>query len=145
VVGLGPGSYAGTRIAIATAVGLGAAAGAGLLGLPSICAIDLPEYCVVGDARRSSYFFAHVRRGICEAGPVLMTEEELREKMAAHRDLPLVASEKLPQFSGLTLAYPTAELLAALGERGEPQSTNLEPIYLRQPYITTPKQTPWIR
>ena len=39
VVGLGPGSYAGTRIAIATAIGLQTATGAELIGLPSICAM----------------------------------------------------------------------------------------------------------
>ena len=53
IVGLGPGSYAGVRIAIATAVGLKIASGARLLGLPSICAIDQSEYVFVGDARRS--------------------------------------------------------------------------------------------
>src|SRR4051812_6670571 len=48
VVGLGPGSYAGTRIAISSALGLQLATGAKLVGLPSICAFDVPEreYCV---------------------------------------------------------------------------------------------------
>ncbi len=145
VVGLGPGSYAGTRIAIATAVGLRAAAGALLVGLPSICAFELPQYRAIGDARRGSYFFARVRHGSCEADPVLLSEEELREKIAAEPYLPFVASEKLPQFAGVTLAYPSAARLAELGEKAEPQSQNLEPIYLRQPYITTPKPKPWNR
>ena len=52
IVGLGPGSYAGTRIAISVAVGLQFACGAELVGLPSICAIecDAAEYCVIGFA-----------------------------------------------------------------------------------------------
>src|SRR4051812_168044 len=40
VVGLGPGSYAGVRIAIATAIGLRAASDARMFGIPSICALD---------------------------------------------------------------------------------------------------------
>lgn len=145
VVGLGPGSYAGTRIAIATAIGLGAASEAQLVGLPSICAFDLPGYGAIGDARRGSYYFARVQGGICEEGPVLLSEEALRQKMDEDSKLPFVASEKLRQFPEVTLAYPSAALLAALGEKIAPGSANLEPIYLRQPYITTPKPTPWTR
>src|SRR5229473_1035916 len=53
VVGLGPGSYAGTRIAISAAIGLQAASRARLIGFPSICALECEanEYCVIGDAR----------------------------------------------------------------------------------------------
>ena len=65
VVGLGPGSYAGVRIAIATAVGLRTAALATLCGVPSICALEVEarEYFVIGDARRQSFFLARVRDG----------------------------------------------------------------------------------
>jgi tRNA A37 threonylcarbamoyladenosine modification protein TsaB len=38
IVGLGPGSYAGVRIAISAALGLSAAAQAQLIGFPSVCA-----------------------------------------------------------------------------------------------------------
>src|SRR6059058_3675754 len=40
IVGLGPSSYAGTRIAISAAIGLQLSSGARLIGLPSICAIQ---------------------------------------------------------------------------------------------------------
>src|SRR5439155_15494621 len=40
VVGLGPGSYAGTRIAVSAAIGLQAASRARLIGFASICAIQ---------------------------------------------------------------------------------------------------------
>lgn len=141
VVGLGPGSYAGTRIAIATALGLQAASGARLLGLPSICAYESDEYVVVGDARRNSFFLAHVIRGRCVEGPTLATEEELRAKLSSWPDLPILATQPLPQFANVAVAHPSALRLAVLANQAkiDPGQT-LEPIYLREPYITTPKK-----
>src|SRR5258708_32104773 len=83
VVGVGPGSYAGTRIAISAAIGLQVASKARLIGFPSICAIecDAAEYCVIGDARRQSFFFARVRDNSLAEGPTLMSEAELRENL----------------------------------------------------------------
>src|SRR5213596_1246710 len=43
IVGLGPGSYAGTRIAISAAIGLQTASQARLVGFPSICAMECDE------------------------------------------------------------------------------------------------------
>lgn len=145
VVGLGPGSYAGTRIAIATALGLRAAAGAELIGLPSICALGQPEYGVVGDARRSGYYFARVQTGKLLEGPALVSADELRAKISAHPGLPFLSAEKLAAFPEVTLAYPRAELLATLAESAAGSEESLEPIYLRPPYITQPKMTPWTR
>lgn len=143
VVGLGPGSYAGIRIAIATALGLRAANSAELVGLPSICALEGGAYRIIGDARRSSYFWAEVEDGNCIAGPTLLNEEELRTRMEEPSELPIFSSQPLPQFAGILLAYPAAEILAALGERASPNDKPLEPIYLRPPYITTAKT--WTR
>lgn len=138
VVGLGPGSYAGVRIAIATALGLRAATGARLLGLPSICAMQEEEYLVVGDARRNSFFFAHVIDGTFVEGPVLATEEELRARLESRPNLPHLAVQTLPQFDGMTVAHPCALRLAALALRVEGEDVEmLEPIYLREPHITT--------
>lgn len=144
-VGLGPGSYAGSRIALATALGLRAACGAELVGLPSICAYEPPEFGVVGDARRGSYYFARVRSGELSEGPSLVSENELREKLDAHPELPFVTAEKLAAFPEITLAHPSAELLAHLAETAVASDGNLEPIYLRPPYITQPRMTPWNR
>ena len=75
VVGLGPGSYAGTRIAISAAIGLQAASRARLLGLPSICAIENEDYCVIGDARQQLFFFARIRKQDLIEGPSLFSED----------------------------------------------------------------------
>src|SRR3989441_5912917 len=75
IVGLGPGSYAGTRIAISAAIGLQVSCNAHLIGYPSICAMesDAQEYYVLGDARRESFFFARVVRNELLEGPVLFS------------------------------------------------------------------------
>src|SRR5207248_3765655 len=46
VVGLGPGSYTGTRIAISAAIGLQATTGAALAGISSLCAISYAVFCL---------------------------------------------------------------------------------------------------
>ncbi len=142
VVGLGPGSYAGTRIAISAAIGLQVSSGAQLRGFPSICAMESDEYCVIGDARRSSFFFAHVRKNELVEGPVLYGEGELRSKLDNLKpDLPLFCSESLPQFERPVIRYPSALVLAKLAQ--DPKRSfslpPLEPIYLREPHITLPK------
>jgi tRNA threonylcarbamoyladenosine biosynthesis protein TsaB len=143
VVGLGPGSYAGVRIAIATAVGLRAASAAKLIGIASICGVETAarEYCVIGDARRASFFFGRIRDGRLMEGPSLHSLVELERKIT-ESIVPVYASESLPQFPKATLAHPSAGKLAEVArdqadEIAETQS--LEPIYLREPHITVAK------
>jgi tRNA threonylcarbamoyladenosine biosynthesis protein TsaB len=146
VVGLGPGSYAGTRIAISAAIGLQLASGAELVGLPSICAMDFDaaEYCVVGDARRQSFFFARIHEHELVEGPELLSEMELREKLdKLDQEMSIFASEKLPQFERVQIRYPSARVLARLARDANRQFVlpPLEPMYLREPHITTPRST----
>jgi tRNA threonylcarbamoyl adenosine modification protein YeaZ len=142
VVGLGPGSYAGVRIAIAAAIGLQAAYGAQLIGVPSLCGLetDAHEYGVIGDARRQSFFYARVKERECVEGPTLRSEVELRSVLEAGA-IPVYASEPLAQFPQATLAYPSAVHLAQIVRRGTNNVSlpPLEPIYLREPHITVPK------
>jgi tRNA threonylcarbamoyladenosine biosynthesis protein TsaB len=143
VVGLGPGSYAGVRIAIAAAIGLHAASAAKLIGIASIRGMDTTarEYRVIGDARRSSFFFGRVSEGRLMEGPSLYSGVELEMKISESSGL-LYASEPLPQFPKATLAFPSARRLAevARAQPGELVDTrSLEPIYLREPHITVPK------
>ena len=145
VVGLGPGSYAGTRIALSAAIGLQVASRAKLIGYPSICAIDCnsPEYCVIGDARRNSFFHARVCDRNLAEGPTLMSEAELRSKLdKLDKKMSIYTTEKLPQFKGAELRYPAAKMLAQLATGAKRQFAQppLEPMYLREPHITIPKK-----
>ena len=144
VVGLGPGSYAGVRIAIATALGLRTAVNAKLVGIASICALDVEarDYCVIGDARRQSFYLARVSDGRLIEGPNLMAAAELETRITA-ATMPVYSSEQLPQFPLAKMAHPAARRLAELArvQSAEIDDTRpLEPIYLREPHITTPKQ-----
>lgn len=138
VVGLGPGSYAGIRIGIATALGLHKAFNARLLGLPSVCAVDCGEYLFLGDARRNSYVFAHIIDGRCVEGPLLTERETIHAKLRERNSVPVVATEPLPQFERIAVEHPSAARLIEIALRGDVDSDRpLEPIYLRAPYITT--------
>jgi tRNA threonylcarbamoyladenosine biosynthesis protein TsaB len=144
IVGLGPGSYAGTRIAISAAIGVQVSASARLLGFPSICAMpcDADEYCVIGDARRKSFFFACIRANDLIEGPTLFSQAELELKLqTVQMGMPVFTSDSLPQFERAAVRFPSASVLARLAR--EPQRSfslpPLEPIYLREPHITIPK------
>ena len=161
-VGLGPGSYAGVRIAIAAALGLRLAMHARWVGLPSVAALDVPEpaYIVIGDARRDSFYFTRIENGVCTEGPLLATETELRARLTATAaspstgtasttattPLPVYATEPVPQFPAARVALPAAIRLAHLAAtaRGITATEHLEPIYLREPHITQPKVRPGI-
>jgi tRNA threonylcarbamoyladenosine biosynthesis protein TsaB len=141
IVGLGPGSYAGTRIAISAAIGLQISSGARLIGFPSICAIESAEadYCVIGDARRKSFFFARISGNELTEGPDLFSEEALKSKLRSLRNnTPVFCSESLSQFLEAMIRYPSAQLLARLAQ--DPNRNfrlpPLEPMYLREPYVT---------
>jgi tRNA threonylcarbamoyl adenosine modification protein YeaZ len=144
IVGLGPGSYAGTRIAISAAIGLQLSSGARLTGLPSICAIECNarEYCAIGDARRKSFFFARIRGHELVEDPTLFSQSELQAKLdCLEPAIPIFSSEPLPQFERAVIRYPSALVLARLA-RVPHRSFSLpplEPIYLRDPHITIPK------
>ena len=142
VVGLGPGSYAGTRIAISTAIGLQAAARTRLIGYPSVCTIEgLDSYAIVGDARRCSFYFARVRDRNLVEDFQLFREGELHDKInELDSDVPIVSSDLLPQFDRVQRLFPSAKILAELAYTEQPGFcvSPLEPIYLRAPHITTP-------
>lgn len=144
IVGLGPGSYAGTRIAISAAIGLQVSSGARLIGFPSISAMECnaDEYCVVGDARRKSFFFARVRSNNLIENPTLFSEAELKSKLdGLEVGTPVFTSDSLPQFEAAVVCFPSALALARVAR--DPQRSfflpPLEPIYLREPHITMPK------
>jgi tRNA threonylcarbamoyladenosine biosynthesis protein TsaB len=144
IVGLGPGSYAGTRIAISAAIGMKFSCDAHLIGWPSICAMksDAEEYFVIGDARRNSFFLSRILRNEVVEGPRLFSGRDLKTKLESlDPAMPVFSSELLPAIDRPELCFPSALVLAKLAQepRRSFSSPPLEPIYLREPYITIAK------
>jgi len=144
IVGLGPGSYAGTRIAISAAIGLQLSSGARLIGFPSICAIecDPREYYAIGDARRKSFFFARIRDRELVEGPMLYSQSEMEVKIVKlEPSAPIFSSDSLPQFDRAVVRYPSSLVLARVAQESQRSFSlpPLEPIYLREPHITIAK------
>jgi tRNA threonylcarbamoyl adenosine modification protein YeaZ len=139
VIGLGPGSYAGVRIAIAAGIGLSIATGAELVGVPSIVALEEGKYVALGDARRGGYYFAVVDDGEMAAMPLVLTRKELDERLSDMRT-PVFSSENL-DFPGVQLRFPQVDRIGRLAVEGRGIHSRgvLEPIYLREPHITLPK------
>ena len=141
-IGLGPGSYAGIRIAIAAALGFDLAMGAKLVGLPSVVAFDSDahEYLAIGDARRETFYFTRVIDRVCVDGPQLVTQRELRELLETFPTQPCFTGTPLADFPSAQVLPPSAIVLARLAAEGRSivATGDLEPIYLREPHITMP-------
>jgi tRNA threonylcarbamoyl adenosine modification protein YeaZ len=146
VAGLGPGSYAGIRIAVATAIGLAAAWQAKLVGAPSICAIqgDCADYLAIGDARRNSFYIGEIKGRVLVGQPELLSEADLRTRLATNKSLPVFSGEALAQFKGVEHRFPSAGELALIAATMNPSLSTppLQPLYLREPSITLPKSGP---
>ena len=149
VIGLGPGSYSGVRIAIAAAIGIEFALKVPLIGIASTAALEteVTHYQTIGDARRGTFYYAQFCEGVGLEGPLLLTAEALKEQLALHPLLPIFTSDSLPDFPEAMIAYPSASKLARLVEQGIGihSTGDLEPIYLREPHITLPKNPPRIQ
>ncbi len=149
VVGLGPGSYSGIRVGIAVANGLGLALGVPVAGLASIAVLsDEAEFTVTGDARRSSFYLAHILNRRLQGEPELVGTERWSDELARLRDKghPIYTTEKpLAGEDGLQLRRPEAVELAQEARAMESAEWEklaarpLQPVYLRAPYITQAK------
>ena len=139
-VGLGPGSYAGVRIAIAAAMGVAMAKKARLVGIPSVATFSREHYVAVGDARRETFYWTEVDAGVCLDGPRLVDEAELRARLGV-AGVAVFATEVLTVVPQAVAATPFAAILAELAAagRGIVMRETLDPIYLREPHITQPK------
>ncbi len=148
--GIGPGSYTGLRVGIATALGLAYASGANLRAVPSFEALAYEALtagqvgCIAWNARARSFYFAKYRRlendVECLREPEAVTKENLHESLrgeslvlvdhtvveAADLDETIQARTRIDE-------YPTAQGILALGPRRDVRSLeSVEPLYLRQ-------------
>ena len=145
LVGAGPGSYGGVRVALAAAVGVATVRGGRVVAFGSWEPFVAPGLSMISDARRNGWT---VRRpdGCIE----VISAEEARALPAP------VASVESPEVlaaAGITVQQagiiPTAEALvrAWLALSAEQRETlaakPAEPIYVRPPHIVPAKRKPW--
>lgn len=148
LVGSGPGSYGGVRVALAAAVGLSAVTGAQTVAVESWADLSEGKACVISDARRGGWTIRRTDGRISVATP-----EELREELRRGTLLYTLESEERMQKEQLPVARcglrPTAEglvrtwLTLTPEERDALAARPAEPIYVRPPHITAPKHKPW--
>lgn len=143
VIGTGPGSYTGVRISIAAAQGVALSRDVPLVGLPSIAALsEVPEHAVTGDARRGKFYTGRVCDGTLVDGVQLHEESGFRAWLEAHSHLPCFTSDAtapLQLNERVTLAAPSAVLLALRGAAVAETEMVLEPLYVQEAFITKAK------
>ncbi|MDR1305086.1 MAG: tRNA (adenosine(37)-N6)-threonylcarbamoyltransferase complex dimerization subunit type 1 TsaB [Verrucomicrobiales bacterium] len=132
IVGVGPGSFSGIRVGIATAQGLAAALGSRVIPMRSTRALAWrhraePDLGIFADARRGKFFHTAYAGGELVAPTRLVADDELRRLAARHRlsvsvgPLPFAMRAEAPSAADLGRAF--------LRFPAEP-GLALEPIYL---------------
>jgi tRNA threonylcarbamoyladenosine biosynthesis protein TsaB len=144
VVGTGPGSYTGVRIAISAAQGVALSRCVPVVGMSSFFGcVDDPDFGVVGDARRGRFFVAQVRGGELLSDIALVQPEALESEMAAAGLERWISCGESALVAGIEAKRPLARRLA-LKANGMRQSAlsdlALEPIYLEGAFITQPRK-----
>jgi tRNA threonylcarbamoyl adenosine modification protein YeaZ len=159
-IGIGPGSYTGLRVGVATALGFTHGTGALLRAVPSFAALAYgeleagQELAIALDARSNGWYFASYRRSdgdvITLEAPCVLTQEELLVRIESSPRLHfddgvagLLNTAGIDRGQGQTprraMAQPRATAVAELGMRaiqndGPHSAAECEPLYLR-PFV----------
>lgn len=134
IIGIGPGSYTGLRVAAATALGLQVAFNCELVGCPSVLGFAEDAYAVIGNARRGHYFLAIVRRRRIIDGPRLIPAQDLQATLDALAPMPFFATTPVPENVPALFCDPHAEHLLS---HSSSWTASVEPLYLKEPHTHT--------
>lgn len=158
VVGSGPGSYGGVRVALAVADGFALVHGARVAAFGSWngLGVDDAEALVISDARRGGWAWGRLCGGLLDGEPEVLPADRTMERIGECRQagLPVYSTETAEALSakgmeGVRPVQPGAEALARAwcalpGDRRESLlSGTAEPLYVRAPHITCAKRPAW--
>lgn len=148
LVGAGPGSYGGVRVALAAAVGISVITGARVVALDSWRDLAVGGAGIISDARRNGWTYRDATGDIR-----VLSNEELLQLVAAGTRIYSVETAGHLASRGIEVAksglVPTAEglvrswLAMTTDEREAQAARPAEPIYVRPPHITASKHKPW--
>lgn len=148
LVGAGPGSYGGVRVALAAAVGISVVRHAQVVAIGSWSDLAADGSVIVSDARRGGWT---VRRP--DGNIEVLSAEALKAEIAQGLVVKSIESEELLTKAGIDVQQsalvPTAEGLVRSWYRltdcqqAELKALPAEPIYVRPPHITEAKRKPW--
>ncbi|MDI1314220.1 tRNA (adenosine(37)-N6)-threonylcarbamoyltransferase complex dimerization subunit type 1 TsaB [Prosthecobacter sp.] len=149
VIGNGPGSYTGVRIAIAAAQGIALSRDIWCVGWSSLTAPDLDapaSYPVIGDARRQSFYLARVESGRLLPDLEIVSAEAARERVGEGMNWFTFDAKPPLDLPALRSARPDAVHLAKIvqslsaDELATLIAQPLIPHYLAEAFITLPKR-----
>ena len=149
VIGNGPGSYTGVRIAIAAAQGIALSRDVWCVGWSSLTAPDVAapaSYQVIGDARRQSFYWARVEDGRLLPDLDIVSAEVARERTADGETWYTFDAKPPLGLTTLHAAKPDAAKLAHIvqslpaEELAALVTQPLIPHYLAEAFITLPKR-----
>jgi tRNA threonylcarbamoyladenosine biosynthesis protein TsaB len=143
-VGIGPGSYAGIRVAISLAQGWQLGTGVRLLGISSVAGIAAQagadgvsgKFSVAIDALRGEFYLASYEttgRGVTEIIPLKLTTLAEAQELERAGEL-LIGPEATRWFPNGRLISPHAAMVARLAAQRSDfvAGEKIEPIYLRE-------------
>ena len=148
LVGAGPGSYGGVRVALAAGVGISMVRGAKLVAVPSWDQLAKKGECIISDAKRGGWTLRKPDGTIS-----VITTEELHTLLEGSTPVASVETSEALRKRGVDIArcglVSTAQGLVEtwLGmdeaARAALAAKPAEPIYVRPPHITDALHKPW--
>lgn len=148
LVGAGPGSYGGVRVALAAAVGIAAVKAAQVVSICSWWGLAPQGSCMVSDAKRGGWTILRQNGDID-----VLTLSALQAEIHQGTSIVTIEEESTLSRCGLEAKQyaikPSAESLIQswlslpAEKQEELKESPPEPIYVRPPHITEAKRKPW--